>query len=187
MELNYQGGIYGIYSHDTLLYIGKTTMDFHERFSAHYQKLENENSTEKIYQYCQDNHITKDDLSFKILYNCKDCPLSREQLECLETNYINKFQPLYNTKKLNQRDTIISLQKEDFPQLNKQQEETILFYYNNLSKSAFGLLIGFLMFNDMNIESYKASNLQTKFNIKKTCFYDAIKEIKIIIGENDGK
>ena len=187
MELNYQGGIYGIYNQETLLYIGKTTMNFKERFSAHQRKLEDKNSTEEIYQYCRNNNITKVNLSFKILYDCKDCPLSNEQLECLETNYINKFQPLYNTKKLNQVDTIISLQKENFPQLNKQQQEILLFYYNHLSKSAFGLLIGFLMFEDMNAENYKASNLQTKFNIGKTCFYDAIKEIKTIIGEKNGK
>ena len=63
-------------------------MNFKERFSAHQRKLEDKNSTEEIYQYCHNNNITKVDLSFKILYDCKDCPLSNEQLECLETNYI---------------------------------------------------------------------------------------------------
>jgi len=187
MELNYQGGIYGIYHYNTLLYIGKTFMTFQERFLIHCQKIEDKNSPEKFYQYCRNNNITKNDLSFQILYDCKDCPLSNEQLECLETNYINKFQPLCNIKKVNQTDTIISLHKEDFPQLNKQQEETLLFYYNNLNKAAFGLLLGFLMFPDMNIDSYKTANLQAKFNIKKTCFYDSIKEIKTLIGEKDGK
>ena len=169
------GGIYGIYFEDILLYVGKTTNDFNNRFSAHKNNINNKDRTEKFYQYCYDNNISSDMLSFKTLFDCKSCPLSSEQIECLETNYINDYHPLYNEKKIDKQDTILSFPELKFSMLNKEQQAYILYLYQNLSKSAFGIALISLFFNEDVKDRDRICSL---LNIKKTAYYTGINELK---------
>ena len=174
-NLIYHGGIYGIYFKDILLYIGKTTGDFNNRFSTHKNNIDNKDRTEKFYQYCYDNNISSDTLNFKILFDCKNCPLSSEQIECLETNYINDYHPLYNEKKIDRQDTILSFPVLNFSILNREQQAYILYLYQNLSKSAFGIALISLFFNEDVKDRDRICSL---LNIKKTAYYTGINELK---------
>lgn len=176
--LNNNGGIYGIYYNNELLYVGKTNQPFQTRFSQHKIEIKSNQIHTQFYNYCRQKNISINDLILIPLFECNDCPLSNEQLECLETNYINKYKPLCNERKINKNDTIIQINKGTFPQLNETQQEWLLYYYNNLSKASFGVLLSFLMFDGISTDNYDKELIQTKLKIKKTAFYDAIKDIK---------
>lgn len=92
IEIIEEGGIYAYTLNDKYLYIGKTKNNFSVR---DYQHKNNECPTEfeKILS-------TNNDIKFKILYDCAACNLTVEQLDYLETCFIQSCNPQYNIKKI---------------------------------------------------------------------------------------
>ncbi len=179
-ELNFCGGIYGVYLKDQIIYVGKTTLPFSRRFTEHKRKIDKKNESEKFYTYCYENKIKSDDLDFKILFDCTDCPLNNEQLECLETNYIEKYKPLCNEHKVEQRATILNFPKKDFPQLTKEQADYISYLFKNLTGSSFGVAILLLFFNDITPETINLKTVEQYLGIKRVSYYKALKDLKAL-------
>ena len=92
IEIIEEGGIYAYTLKDKYLYIGKTKNDFSIR---DYQHRNNECPTdfEKILS-------TNNNIEFKILYDCAACNLTAEQLDYLETCFIQSCNPQYNIRKI---------------------------------------------------------------------------------------
>ncbi len=90
-----QCGIYGIYSNDKLIYIGKSTQ-MEQRWQSHSAKIisghfaQNDGMRRQATLRClwENGFI----ISFKVLKVCKPDELSQ-----LEQQYIQKYQPLLNT------------------------------------------------------------------------------------------
>ena len=101
-EIISEGGIYGIYENDELVYIGMTMRNFQIRWNEHLENIKEQTSELLLYHLINpDNKIT-----FKILLNKKymfsNSEITRRDLEAMEFALIQEHQPKYNFAGRNQ-------------------------------------------------------------------------------------
>lgn len=117
VEIVEQGGIYAYYQNEKCFYVGKTTRNFKER------DYEHKNGTSLFDNFYKQNP----NLELKILIDCSFCKMTKEQLDYLETCFIQTLQPNLNQNKIQQN---IS-NKENFF-IKKEDKENI---YKKLTKN----------------------------------------------------
>lgn len=101
-EIMSEGGIYGIYENDELVYIGMTMRNFQTRWNEHLENIKEQTYELPLYHLINpDNKIT-----FKILLNKKymfsNSEITRRDLEAMEFALIQEHQPKYNFAGRNQ-------------------------------------------------------------------------------------
>ena len=73
------GGVYSISYHDKIIYIGSTT-NFEKRFRHHKWSIKNNSKELFLYQWCNDNFITVEELSFKPILTYKDISKANQKV-----------------------------------------------------------------------------------------------------------
>lgn len=73
------GGVYSISYHDKIIYIGSTT-NFEKRFRHHKRSIKNNSKELFLYQWCNDNFITVEELSFKPILTYKDISKANQKV-----------------------------------------------------------------------------------------------------------
>lgn len=73
------GGVYSISYHDKIIYIGSTT-NFEKRFKCHKDNIKNNSRELFLYQWCNDNFITVEELSFKPILTYKDISKTNQKV-----------------------------------------------------------------------------------------------------------
>ena len=91
-----EGGIYGIYENNELVYIGMTMRNFQVRWHEHLENIKEQTNALPLYRLINsDNKIT-----FKILLNKKymfsNSEITRRDLEAMEFALIQEHKPKYN-------------------------------------------------------------------------------------------
>lgn len=117
VEIVEQGGIYAYYQNEKCFYVGKTTRSFKER------DYEHKKGTSLFDNFYKQNP----NLELKILIDCSFCKMTKEQLDYLETCFIQALQPNLNQNKIQQN---ISHEEKFF--IKKEDKESI---YKKLTKS----------------------------------------------------
>lgn len=118
IEILEQGGIYAYYLKDECIYVGKTTRPFSERDNEHKNGM---SPFDKFYKQ-------NPNLTLKILIDCSFCNISKEQLDYLETCFIQALNPLLNKNKINQQITYKT-------KLTNEKQENKDSIYEKLTKS----------------------------------------------------
>ena len=95
-EIMNEGGIYGIYENNELVYIGMTMRNFQIRWNEHLENIKEQTNELPLYRLINpDNQIT-----FKILLNKKymfsNSEITRRDLEAMEFALIQEHKPKYN-------------------------------------------------------------------------------------------
>lgn len=96
-------GIYGIYKNGKLIYIGKTSKSFKERFNQHRRSIKNKDRDDmKLYSLIEDG----DDIQFKPLISANDLmiekgDLTERDLEAMELALIHVRKPIGNLQGVN--------------------------------------------------------------------------------------
>lgn len=121
IEILENGGIYAYYQEEKCIYVGKTTRPFKERDKEH--RLGN--SPFEVF-YKQNSN-----LKLKILVDCNFCNMTKEQLDYLETCFIQALQPQLNENKINYEITysIKPLKKEGENDIYKQLTKSEILIY----------------------------------------------------------
>ena len=113
------GGIYAYKLDNQFLYIGKTKNSFEKRNQEHYTNNK-PTDFEKILK--ENKNIT-----LYILYDCHACPLTAEQLDYLETVFINLFNPIYNIQKKNINISYNNINMNNSQFKNFSKSETLIY------------------------------------------------------------
>lgn len=95
-------GIYGIYIDDKLIYIGKTTVSFKDRFKTHKRNMDNNNDSMYIYKLLKDAKNNKHSIQMRpiiILENLQMIHkkhINSKELNCMELALITAYNPIGN-------------------------------------------------------------------------------------------
>lgn len=136
IEIVDKGGIYAYYDNEgSCLYVGKTTREFKFRDREH--KRDNESVFDEFFS-------EERDLELRVLFDCKDCPLTTAQLDYLESCFISLMKPKMNSQKT---DIVIDKrEKKNMPNTPNKESLTSLtknaiLVYNLLLEAPNGLTI----------------------------------------------
>ena len=101
----YGYGIYGIYVEDELIYIGKTIVDFNERFNQHKMAIDNVNNNLPIYKILRTAKKMNRNIYLKPLIDLSilkvehhNCEFSNKEIECMEMALITILKPKCNVE-----------------------------------------------------------------------------------------
>ena len=96
-------GVYGIYYKEKIIYIGKTSQTFYERFSQHYGEILHSSENQYLYRFTKHHNINPSELVFKPLFSIQkakiyniDILMSNMVLSWIEAAFITYFQPVAN-------------------------------------------------------------------------------------------
>lgn len=95
-EIMTEGGIYGIYENNELVYIGMTMRNFQIRWNEHLENIKEQTDKLPLYRLIDPNN----QITFKILLNKKymfsNSEITRRDLEAMEFALIQEHKPKYN-------------------------------------------------------------------------------------------
>lgn len=95
-EIMNEGGIYGIYENNELVYIGMTMRNFQIRWNEHLENIKEQTNKLPLYRLINPNN----QITFKILLNKKymfsNSEITRRDLEAMEFALIQEHKPKYN-------------------------------------------------------------------------------------------
>ena len=114
---------YGVYDkNDTLMYIGTTTQSIEERMEQHYK----DKATDKFHVWLRT--VSKDDIVVKSM--CGDAMAFDcwGDVEDFEMELVQKHEPLLNTRKHTQRQTIIEIKTPELETMTKEEYDAIKYY-----------------------------------------------------------
>lgn len=94
-------GVYGIYVNDIIIYVGETVRSFQERFTEHYNNMQNKENKERLYSYLRNAKINGDEIIMRPLITLKQLKnnsigFTHRDLLAVEYGLIQYLQPIMN-------------------------------------------------------------------------------------------
>lgn len=94
-------GVYGIYVNDIIIYVGETVRSFQERFTEHYNNMQNKENKERLYSYLRNAKVNGDEIIMRPLITLKQLKnnsigFTHRDLLAVEYGLIQYLQPIMN-------------------------------------------------------------------------------------------